>query len=69
MNAKGFVLEPVLPDFIDCLILSTAVNHCDALITEDTSVQNLQANKEIKHILTKTNPAFKILSSTQILQN
>jgi len=56
----AFKLRYILSDFIDCLILSSAINQCDALITEDNDIQNLKKNKEFNEILTTTNPEFKI---------
>lgn len=56
----AFKLRNLLSDFIDCLILSAAIDKCDALITEDQDIQNLKENKEFKSLLSSTNPKFKI---------
>jgi PIN domain nuclease of toxin-antitoxin system len=56
----SFKLRHILNDFIDCLILSSAINQCDALITEDNDIQNLKKNKEFNELLTTTNTKFKI---------
>jgi PIN domain nuclease of toxin-antitoxin system len=61
----SFTLRSKLSDFIDCLILSTALNHCDALITEDNDIQNLKKNKEYLELLSTTNPNFKIQKLTE----
>ena len=37
----AFKLRSMLNDFIDCLILSAAINRCDILLTEDTDIQEL----------------------------
>jgi PIN domain nuclease of toxin-antitoxin system len=63
----AFKLRSILNDFIDCLILSTAINHCDALITEDNDIENLKKNKEFTTILTTTNTTFKIQKLTETL--
>jgi PIN domain nuclease of toxin-antitoxin system len=63
----AFKLRNVLSDFIDCLILSSAINECDALVTEDNDIQDLKKNKEFSELLTKTNPKFKIQTLTEIL--
>jgi PIN domain nuclease of toxin-antitoxin system len=63
----AFKLRSMLSDFIDCLILSSAMNQCDALITEDNDIQDLKKNKEFSELLTKTNPKFKIQTLTEIL--
>ena len=62
----AFDLRSLLTDFIDCLILSTAVNQCDALITEDSDIQNLKKNKEFTELLRPINPRFKIQTLTEI---
>jgi len=56
----AFKLKKTLNDFIDCLILSAAINHCDILLTEDKDIQNLKNNKEFNELLTTKNPKFKI---------
>jgi hypothetical protein len=63
----SFKLRSILNDFIDCLILSSAINQCDALITEDSGIQNLKKNKEFNELLTTTNTTFKIQKLTEIL--
>ena len=63
----AFKLRSILHDFIDCLILSSAINQCDALITEDNDIQELKQNKELNELLTTTNPEFKIQKLTEIL--
>jgi len=63
----SFKLRSILNDFIDCLILSSAINQCDTLITEDSDIQSLKKNKEFNELLTTTNTAFKIQKLTEIL--
>ena len=63
----AFKLRNILHDFIDCLILSSAINQCDALITEDNDIQELKKNKELNGLLSTTNPEFKIQKLTEIL--
>ena len=63
----SFKLRRIVNDFIDCLILSSAINQCDTLITEDSDIQNLKKNKEFNELLTTTNTAFKIQKLTEIL--
>jgi hypothetical protein len=57
----------MLTDFIDCLILSSAINRCDALITEDDDIQNLEKNNEFNELVTAINPKFKIQALTKTL--
>ena len=63
----SFKLRSIFNDFIDCLILSTALNHCEALITEDNEIQNLKKNKEFNKFLATTNPKFRIQKLSEIL--
>jgi PIN domain nuclease of toxin-antitoxin system len=63
----SFKLKSILNDFIDCLILSSAINQCDALITEDSDIQNLKKNKEFNGLQKTTNTTFKIQKLTEIL--
>lgn len=63
----SFKLKNVLADFIDCLILSSAINNCDALVTEDNEIHNLKKNRKIHEYIETTNPSFKIQTLTEIL--
>ena len=47
-------------DFIDCLILSTAINNCDVLVTEDHEIHAQKENPEYCELLSEVNPKFKI---------
>lgn len=64
----AFELRKMLSDFIDCLILSSAINQCDALITEDCDIQSLRNNKEFNELLKRINPKFRIQALTENLQ-
>jgi len=55
----AFRLRRSLNDFVDCLILSSAINRSDLLSTEDRDIQNL-GEKELLEIIQTTNPEFKI---------
>ena len=63
----SFKLKNILNDFIDCLMLSSAINYCNAIITEDTPIQDLKENSEFQNLLANQNPDFKILKLTQTL--
>jgi len=61
----SFRLRGTLSDYIDCLILSTAVNESDVLMTEDDILLNFtddEANRAFLHAL---NPDFRILDHKQ----
>jgi len=63
----AFKLRKMLNDFIDCLILSAAINHCDILLTEDKDIQELKNNKNFNELLTTKNSKLKIQKPTHIL--
>jgi len=63
----AFKLRSLLNDFIDCLILSSAINQGDAIITEDNDIKNLKRNKEFNELLVTINPQFKIQTLTETL--
>jgi len=63
----AFKLKGMLNDFIDCLILSSAINRCDLLITEDNDIKKLNGNKELKDAIATTNPEFKIKTMNETL--
>lgn len=58
--ATAFKLRETLNDFIDCLILSTAVNQADVLLTEDGYIHNLKQNETFKELIKPINPKFEI---------
>ena len=59
-------LRKILDDFIDCLILSSAINQCDALITEDKNMHEIKEDKTYREIVTIRKPEFKIQKLTEI---
>jgi PIN domain nuclease of toxin-antitoxin system len=63
----AFKLRNMLNDFIDCLILSTAMNNSEAIITEDNEIQSLKKNSEFHNLVADLNPGFKILKLTEII--
>ena len=63
----AFKLRNTLSDFIDCLILSSAINRNDALVTEDEDIQNLSKKREFQELLQTKNPKFKIQKLTDAL--
>jgi len=63
----AFRLRRTLNDFIDCLILSSAINRSDVLVTEDRDIQDLREKRDFQEIIQNTNPQFKIQTLTEIL--
>lgn len=53
-------LREMLGDFIDCMILATAINQADGLLTEDGSIHELRRNEEFKKLVKSVNPDFEI---------
>jgi PIN domain nuclease of toxin-antitoxin system len=56
-----------LKDFIDCLILSSALIHCETLVTEDRSVLDLRENETYKRLLTTYNSGFRVQNFAHVL--
>ncbi|MEM3549871.1 MAG: hypothetical protein QXN87_07020 [Candidatus Bathyarchaeia archaeon] len=56
----AFKLRNILNDFIDCLILSSALNQCDALVTEDEDIHSIKENKNYQELIATKNSKFKI---------
>jgi PIN domain nuclease of toxin-antitoxin system len=63
----AFELRTMLDDFIDCLILSSALNHSDSLVTEDADILELKENKRFNNLLSATHPHFKIRKLAETL--
>ena len=63
---SAFKVRRSLHDFVDCLILSTAINNCDALITEDHEIQAIKKNEEFCTLLSARNPNFEIKRITEM---
>jgi len=65
--STAFKLRRMLSDFIDCLILSSAINRNETLITEDEEIQDLRKNRAFQELLEPINPKFKIQTLTDVL--
>lgn len=63
----SFKLRNTLTDFIDRLIVATAINHCDALISEDEEIHKLTKKNGINELLEAINPNFKIKRMGELL--
>jgi len=64
----AFKLRGILNDFIDCLLVSSAMNQCDTLITEDSDIQDLKKNRDFNELAASLNPKFKIQTLAENLQ-
>ncbi|HLC00786.1 MAG TPA: hypothetical protein VJL33_05665, partial [Candidatus Bathyarchaeia archaeon] len=63
----SFKLRNALTDFVDCLIAASAINTCDALITEDQEIHKLTKKNGINKLIETTNPDFKLKTLNEIL--
>ncbi len=63
----AFKLRTMLDDFIDCLILASALHECDALLTEDSDIHTLKKERGFIEIFATINPKFKIQNLAEIL--
>jgi len=61
----AFKLRNMLSDFIDCLILASAIHHSDVLITEDNDIIDLTKDGEFILLYNRINPKFKIQKLTE----
>jgi len=57
----AFRLRKLIDNFIDCIILSSAINHVEALVTEDEDLHKL--SEEISSL----RPGFKVQRLKEIL--
>jgi len=64
----AFKLRSMLNDFVDCLLVSSAINQCDVLITEDSDIQDLKKNRDFNELAASLNPKFKIQTLAENLQ-
>ena len=56
----------LMNDFVDCLILATALTCCDSLITEDQVIHSLKKNARYLGLVDKANPNFTIQNWAEI---
>jgi len=63
----AFKLRNILSDFIDCLILASAIHHSDMLITEDDDIIDIKNDEEFILLYKRVNPKFKIQKLTEII--
>ena len=62
----SFMLRRKLNDYLDCLILSTAVNEADVLLTEDDLLLRFMDDDANRALLHALNPDFKIINNVQL---
>jgi len=55
-----------MKDFIDCIILSTALNNADTFVTEDQVINGLNKNAKFLEHRASINPKFEIKPAREI---
>jgi hypothetical protein len=55
-------LRKMMNDYVDCIILSTALCACDILLTEDSIIHGLREIDEFQRLIDEKNPNFELLS-------
>ncbi len=61
-------VRSMIKDFIDCTIISSAMNHCEWLVTEDDEIANLEQNQRFRNLVEDLNPRFKVLTAKEVLK-
>lgn len=59
-------LRCLMTDFIDCIILSTALNNADIFVTEDQVINGLKKNPKFLELRVSINPKFEIKPAKEI---
>lgn len=55
-------LRSLLSDYLGCLILSSAINRCDVLLTEDALIHALTKDEHYTRLVREVNPEFAVSS-------
>ena len=64
--STSFELRRILSDYIDCLILSSAINNAEILVTEDDEIHKIYSREDFKRIINRLNPEFKIKRAKEV---
>jgi predicted nucleic acid-binding protein len=59
-------LRCLMNDFIDCILLSTALNNADIFVTEDQVINGLKKNPKFLELRVSINPKFEIRPAKEI---
>jgi hypothetical protein len=65
---RSFTLRGALNDYIDCVILSSAICSCEAMVTEDQRIHRVEDSPIYRRIIEEANPSFEILASSDLDQ-
>jgi predicted nucleic acid-binding protein len=66
--AQAFAFRREIPDFIDCLILSTAVRNCDVLATEDAELRGVMSTGAIRDQIRQLSARFELRRMEELLK-
>ena len=69
MLLTAFRIRKLLNDFIDCLILASAINQAEVLVTEDENILELFNAKEFQELIRELNPKFKIKRLKDVIES
>jgi PIN domain nuclease of toxin-antitoxin system len=58
----AITIRSIINDYLDCVILSSAINRCDTLLTEDTRIHSLANNEGYNELVKEINPDFQLAS-------
>ncbi len=59
-------LRKLVKDFVDCMLLASAITSCNAFLTEDELLLELRDKDEFRGVIDPWNPGFSILSFKEI---
>lgn len=62
MLTTAFKIRSKLEDFIDSIMISTAIHYCNIMLTEDKIILNLAETSWFKELAEQINPKIKILN-------
>jgi len=66
----AFELRHWHSDFIDCMVLSCAIENANILLTEDKRIQKLvQEHEAVRDIVERENAVFKVLTGEEFLHS
>lgn len=63
---RAIVARSKIDDFVDCLILCSALTAADALVSEDETIRTALSDESFRRSLQPSNPAFTVYTSRGI---
>jgi predicted nucleic acid-binding protein len=62
-------LRAMLGDFIDCLIVASAADHCEILVTEDDEIHRLKREKGFEELMIAAGSRCKVVRLAEVLHS